>query len=480
MDLRQGACKIYFIGIKGTGMCALAELLQRKGVNVLGSDGAEVFYTDAILKELLIPYHETFDPSHIDKSIDMIIYSAAYSFGSNSEMDEGQKLGIPMLKYPDALGEYSRGADSSGICGVHGKTSSTAICGLLLRGLAIPAEILVGSEVSAFGGRSTLSLGSKYFVAETCEYRKHFLAFHPQRILLTSVESDHQDFFPTYESIRDAFLEYARLLPAEGELIYCADDEGACEVAGLLDKEKRGIKLIPYGFSALGDYKIESYEVRDEKIVMALASFPGELKISVPGKHNAQNAAGVIALVSSIVKKEYGGWTEERREALGKALEEFSGSRRRSEILGRAGGILFMDDYAHHPTELRTTLAGLREFYPNRRIIVSFMSHTFTRTAALLDDFASSFTDADIVLLHKIYASAREKYNGEVTALSLYEKVKEKINKDNVYYVEEPDESIALLKELLKEGDLFITMGAGDNFRMGKNLYNDFCMRQGS
>ena len=489
--------RIHFIGIKGTGMCALAELMHNKGLHVSGSDQGEVFYTDMILKEMAIPYNESFDASHIEsmslpagqdeESVssypDMVIYSAAYSAETNPEMAEAQRLGIPMYKYTDALGAYSAGFDSSGITGVHGKTTTTALAGTLIRGAGLPAQVLVGSAVDAFGGRSTLSLGGKYFVAETCEYRKHFLSFHPRRIILTSVESDHHDYFPAYEDIRDAFMEYGRRLPLDGELIYCADNPGACEVAFSLKSERPGINLVPYGFSASGDYRIESFEVKDERTVMSLRSFPGELVMRVPGRHTALNAAAAMALTSSLVRAEFGesgndGWNEERREGVRKALEEFSGSRRRSEILGEAAGILFMDDYGHHPTAIETTLAGLKEFYPRRRIVVSFMSHTYTRTAALLDEFAASFAGADILVLHKIYASAREAYSGGVTGRTLFEKTRGKHKRssspERFHYVEEVDDGAALLVKILKPGDLFITMGAGDNWRLGKKLFEHY------
>jgi len=477
---------VYFIGIKGTGMSALAELMHNRGIRVSGSDRDEVFYTDAILRELGIPYYESFEASHIEcRGLpDLVIYSAAYSFETNAEMAEAKRRGIPIRKYTDALGEYSAGFDSTGVAGVHGKTTTTALAGTLIHAAGLPAQILVGSAVSAFGGRSTLSLGGKYFVAETCEYQRHFLSFHPQRIVLTSVESDHQDCYPAYNDIRDAFMEYGRLLPAGGELIYCADDPGASEVALALRKENPGLSLVPYGFSAVGDYRIETYEVRDERIVMCIGGFPGELKLRVPGRHTAQNTAAAIALTASLVRKEFGddgngGWTEERRKRVRAALEEFRGSKRRSEILGEAGGILFMDDYGHHPTAIKSTLAGLREFYPGRRLVLSFMSHTYTRTAALLDEFAASFDNADIVFLHKIYSSAREVYNGGVSGKTLFEKTRAHLSAapgrgENVFFVEEPLDGYELLKNILRPEDLFITMGAGDNWKLGEKLFGSY------
>ncbi|MDR3144734.1 MAG: Mur ligase domain-containing protein, partial [Treponema sp.] len=242
MDLREvlrPGARVYFVGIKGTGMCALAELIHNAGVSVSGSDGPDVFYTDAILRELGIPWHESFAAGHIKAGTDLVIHSAAYSPDTNAELVEARKAGIPILKYPDALGAYSAGFDASGIAGVHGKTTTAAMSGALIRAAGLPAQVLAGSAVSGFGGRSTLNLGNTYFVAETCEYRRHFLAFHPKRIVLTSVESDHQDYYPTYDSIRDAFLEYIRKLPPGGELIYCADDPGARETADIIRREGR-------------------------------------------------------------------------------------------------------------------------------------------------------------------------------------------------------------------------------------------------
>jgi UDP-N-acetylmuramate--alanine ligase len=460
-------------------MCALAELMRHSGISVSGSDRDEKFYTDAILREEGIPYYESFDAAHIAKDTppDLVIYSAAYSFQTNPEMAEAKKQGLEILKYSDALGAYSALFDSSGIAGVHGKTTTTAMAGAMIRGAGLPAKVLTGSAVSAFGGRSTLSLGDKYFVAETCEYRRHFLAFHPNRIILTGIESDHQDFFPDYASIRDAFLEYCRLLPPGGELIYCADDPGASEVAAALKKEGRDISFIPYGFSAQSPWKIESYELKDERVIMRLRGFPGDLKLRIPGRHSCLNAAAALALVSSLAGREAGsangGWNDANREGVRKALEEFSGSRRRSEILGEAGGVLFMDDYAHHPTAIKTTLEGLAEFYPRRRLVVSFMSHTYSRTASLLEEFASSFEKAGILFLHKIYASAREEYHGGVTGRTLFEKTKAALQDpagQRVFYAEEPEDAAGALRKILCPGDLFITMGAGDNWKLGKKL----------
>jgi UDP-N-acetylmuramate--alanine ligase len=176
-NLFRTGTSVYFVGIKGTGVCALAELMHNAGMKISGSDTDEVFYTDEILKELKIPYYQRFDSEHINKTINVVIHSAAYSVEANPERSKALEIGIPVLKYTDALGIWSARFDSTGICGVHGKTTTTAICGVLARAAGFPAQILTGSGALDFGGRSTLHLGDKYFIAETCEYRRHFFRF---------------------------------------------------------------------------------------------------------------------------------------------------------------------------------------------------------------------------------------------------------------------------------------------------------------
>ncbi|MDR3356877.1 MAG: UDP-N-acetylmuramate--L-alanine ligase [Spirochaetaceae bacterium] len=461
---------VYFVGIKGTGMCALAELLHGAGARVSGSDTADVFYTDAVLKALGIPFFEGFDGAHIEDDTALVIHSAAYGADRNPEMAEALRRGIPLVKYTDALGAYSALVDSSGVAGVHGKTTTTAIAGTLLAAAKLPAQVLAGSAVASFGGRSTLRVGDKYFVAETCEYRKHFLSFCPRRVLLTGVESDHQDFFPTYEAIRDAFVEYGGRIGENGCLLYCADDQGARETAALVQQKRSDIGCVGYGFTAQGPFRIKNYKTGYGESSFELDGFPRVWTVRVPGRHTALNAAGAIALVKSIADCEGRPLDGDTLLEMDRALAAFSGSKRRSEVIGDAGGILFIDDYGHHPTAIKTTLSGLKEFYPRRRLVVSFMSHTYSRTAALLDGFARAFDAADLVFLHKIYASARESYNGSVTGRSLFEKTKAAGNAD-VRYCEEPLDALPALKELLRPGDLFVTMGAGDNWKLCEALF---------
>ena len=247
--------KIHFVGIKGTGMTALVEICHARKAIISGSDVEDRFYTDEILEKMGI-YAKPFSKDNIDSSINLVVYSAAYKLDINPDLIKATELGIPCFLYTEALGAISKSSFSCGVCGVHGKTTTTGITGTLIDALEIPAQVLVGSGISSFGGSCTLTKGHKYFVAETCEYQRHFMDFHPRKIILTSVELDHQDYFADYKDIQSAFLDYINLLPQNGVLVYCADDQGANETAEIAFQKRPDLRLIPYGVTASGDYKV--------------------------------------------------------------------------------------------------------------------------------------------------------------------------------------------------------------------------------
>lgn len=465
--------KIHMIGIKGTGMTALAELLLTKGAVISGSDVPEEFYTDAVLKKLPVKIFSSFSKKNISAGTDLIIYSAAYNSENNEEMFYAEQQKLPMLSYPQALGAFSKNCYSCGIAGVHGKTTTTGMAGTILKELDFPASVLAGSIVSGFGNSCTMLNGEKYFVAETCEYKKHFLNFFPKKIILTSIESDHQDYYPTYESILTAFLQYIERLPQFSELFYCADDEGACEAAKLAFSSRPDLVFIPYGEKASGDFRITINGVKNDKLYFSLAGFAGEFHLQIPGRHNVLNATAAIAISISLLKQEYGDISINHIAVIRSAIASYKGSKRRTEFIGKMKqkDVLIFDDYAHHPTAIKSLLKGLKEFYPDRRIIADFMSHTYSRTEALLEEFSKCFSDADIVILHKIFSSAREEYSGQVDAKKLFNKTKK--NHKSVYFFNEIMEAKPFITEKLKNGDLFITIGAGDNYILGTEILSE-------
>lgn len=482
---------IHCVGIKGTGLAALVEILYAHGAVITGSDVSEHFYTDEILEKLGLKALP-FSASNITDSVQLVIYSSAYNSATNPDLAEAERRKVPCMLYNDALGAVSAHAYSCGVCGVHGKTTTTGMCGSIFKETGLYGQVLAGSIISSFGGCTYISPGfdslpddfvkdkKPFFIAETCEYRRHFMSFCPQKIILTSVESDHQDFYPTFKDIQDAFVDYICKLPENGQLIYCADDKGAVETAKIAAMRRPDIKMTGYGEKAEGDYRLSFGRIENGRQYFNIASI-GKCAICVPGVHNVRNAAAAVALNMEILKVS-GRNPAEYEQQIKSGLLSFTGGKRRSEIVGRAKTplgqeVIFIDDYGHHPTAIKTTLSGYREFYKGHKIIVDFMSHTYTRTAALLEEFASSFGSADKVIINKIYGSAREDASAaKVTGEILAERTK--MHHKDVVYCGEFDEAARAALEMLNEksgreypdGYLFVTMGAGDNWKVGAKV----------
>lgn len=517
---------VHLVGVKGTGMCALAELLVALGARVSGSDVEEEFYTDAILAEIGVSVG-IFDAgsdemanggnvpsdafagvgglSLLGDDVDFVIRSAAYD-ESNVVVAEAYRRGLPILSYPETLGELSCRYEAVAIAGVHGKTTTAAMAGILIRALGLPATVVVGSAVSGFGNdeilldssdavvsdastceareastnntyRSVWRGGDRFLVAETCEYRLHFLHFSPKTVVLSSVESDHQDYFPDYASINRAFVELCSRLPEDGELIYCFDDDGARDVAAQVVRRRPDIRMTPYGMRAEGKWRVEIGKSAGSN-PFRLDAFDCDFRLRLPGRHSILDAVAALALVHSLCVGEprFFDWTAARR-----ALAEFRGSRRRSEIIGEKNGLLVMDDYAHHPTSITSFLEGLRDFYPSRRLIVDFMPHTYSRTAALIESFTRCFDCIDILLLHPIYSSAREKYDGRIDGLTLWKKTsarRRKLEREDgqreTFYCKTLDQAAHTLGSILRAGDLFVTLGAGNNRSLGLRVLREY------
>lgn len=478
-------------------MAALVEIFFAAGAAITGSDVSERFYTDEILESLKIkalPFSE----SNITKDIDLVVYSSAYKLDQNPDLIAAQRLGVPCALYSEALGAYSERAFSAGVCGVHGKTSTTGLAGTILSELDLNAQVLAGSVINSFGKKcvytspanakqdqeaaasQSYNHSKKFFVAETCEYQRHFMSFCPRVILLTSVESDHQDYYPTFADIQAAFVDYICKLPQGGTLVYCADDEGAVETVKIALQKRPDIKTVPYGTKAQGPWRLEWREVKEQKNNFWTQAL-GEAFLRVPGKHEVLDACGAAALCACLLR-EAGKNPIDYAEEIKRGLEKFSGGKRRSEVTGRAKNsfgddIVFVDDYGHHPTAVKTTLAGFRDFYSGKKIIVDFMSHTYSRTQALLKEFAQSFDSADTVILNKIYSSARENpADFSITGKTLADEAA-KFHKD-VHYKEDFDSAASFGAEILSKkagaefpnGYLFVTMGAGDNWKVAQKI----------
>lgn len=472
--------RVYMVGIKGTGMAALAELILKRGGIVTGSDTEEKFYTDEVLESLDIPVTEGFSGKNLPEGADLVIHSAAYSRDSHPELTAAREKGLRVMTYPEALGFVSRLSPSVAVAGVHGKTTTTALIGILAKRLNLPVSVLVGSAVPGLGGGSVYVGGTDYFIAETCEYRRHFMNFSPERIILTSVEPDHLDYYTGYEDIASAFVDFLMTLPEGGECIYCTDDSGALDVAerarNRFAEEGRLVRFTPYGTGADGPYGITEVISREGETRFKLRGIDREFRVGLPGRHTVFNCAAALAAVLPLTGRTDFKGTGTLMDEAAAALAGFTGSRRRSEIVGEAGGVLFMDDYGHHPTAIRSTLEGLKRFYPQRRLVVDFMSHTYSRTEGLFDEFAAAFSAADLVVFHKIYGSAREKNPAGITGRKLCEAASEHVSR--AVYRHEVMDAAEFLEAELRPGDLFLTLGAGNNWTIGRHLYERFKSRK--
>jgi len=469
---------IYMIGIKGVGMTMLAQFLAGKGFSVSGSDTKEKFMTDEVLKSSGIEVIEGFSENNVPENADLIIYSTAYNKDNNAEVAKALASKIKTLTYAEALAEIFNEHYGIAVIGSHGKTTTTAWLGFVLSQAGLAPNVLVGSLVPQFNGSSLVGQ-SDYLVAEIDEYQNKFKYFQPRATILTNIDYDHPDFFPTRQNYEDAFIKFVEKLPAKGWLVANFDDPAIRKTVNVNCRAK----VISYGLNEVADYM--AYDIKQEagkqffKVKFGLDEeeaegerddLLGDFSIKLSGRHNISNALAVIAASIEL---------DVPLNLIRTYLEEFSGTARRMQVLGQFRGVSIIDDYAHHPTEIKATLEGARQIYPNKKITVVFHPHTFTRTKALFDDFSKSFGEADEVIVLDIYGSAREKpllrqgYGGQeggVSSKDLVKKIVETHGNASVRYIPTLSECEKYLREKAERGDVIILMGAGDVFRIGESL----------
>ena len=448
--------KIYFIGIKGSGVVALAEILQRMNKAISGSDTKEKFFTDEILKKkLFVKFHEEFSEKHITNDIDLVVYSTAYNESNNREFMAAKAKGIEMISYPELLGHMFNQKYGIAVCGTHGKTTTTAMLAECLKEAGLDPTAVVGSLVKKWRG-AALAGRSEFMVIEADEYQGKLGYYNPQAVILTSVDWDHPDFFETYDDYKKTFVSFVKKIPKHGFLVVCGDRSDTLEIA-----ENANCKKITYGFGKDNNLKIKNHELKDGKQFFNLwlnDKNLGEFELELPGQHNVLNAAAAVAMAH-----QFNAGMDKVRQA----LANFEGTSRRFEYIGTRNGAILIDDYGHHPEEIKATLRAAREFFPKRRIWCVFHPHTFTRTKALLSEFAQSFSDADRVIILDIYGSARETQGG-VHSRDLVEKAK--LFHKNVEYIPTIDEAVEHLKDEIGREDLVIAMGAGNVWEVVSKL----------
>lgn len=445
---------VHFIGIGGISMSGLAEILMEEGFTVSGSDSHKSELTEHLeAKGAQVFYGQR--GSNVVDGIDVAVYTAAVH-PDNPEFKAAEEKGIPMLTRAELLGQMMKNYKYAvGISGTHGKTTTTSMVTEILLAADADPTISVGGILSSIGGNIRVG-GSELFVTEACEYTNSFLSFFPNMEIILNVEEDHLDFFKDIEDIRQSFHRFAQKLPSDGVLVINRDIERyEYLVDGLT------CRIVTCGKHRDSDYQAEHVTYDD----MARASFDlliqgekkAEITLGVPGEHNVYNALAAIALCRVLGID---------LEDIQKGLKKFSGTNRRFEKKGEIGEVTIIDDYAHHPREIEATLSTAKN-YPHKKLWCVFQPHTYTRTKAFLEQFAEALAAADEVVLADIYA-ARETDTLGISSADIAERI-EKLG-TRAHYFKSFDEIETFLLENCVQGDLLITMGAGDIVKVGEKL----------
>lgn len=445
---------LYFMGIGGVSMSGLAEILLREGFRISGSDrqsSALTRHLESLGVQVYIPQAA----SNISSDIDMIVYTAAIQ-EDNEEFVAARSLDIPMLSRARLLGQLMQNYKTSvAVAGTHGKTTTTSMLAQILLEAEVDPTISVGGMLKSIGGNIRVG-ASDYFLTEACEYTNSFLHFSPKVATILNIDEDHLDFFKDLEDIRNSFRKFAALLPADGTLVINGEIPN---LAPLL--EGLSCRVLQYGNDSSFDYSAtnithDQYGIASFDLVKS-GMFIDRISLSVNGDHNVMNALAAIA-VADVLSLPF--------SAICRGLHQFSGTGRRFEYKGKKEGVTIIDDYAHHPTEIRAALKAA-SLYPHKDIWCVFQPHTYTRTKALFSEFADALSMADHVILTDIYA-AREKDTLGVSSAALAESLREK--GCDACHISSFEEIAAFCGKHCAEGDLLITMGAGDVVNIGESL----------
>lgn len=447
--------KIHCIGIGGIGLSAVAEILMARGYDISGSDMKESDMTAKLARDGA-RIHIGHNAENVEGK-DLVIYSSAISM-ENPELARATELGIPTVTRAQALGALMEEYDSSiAISGTHGKTTTTSMVSLILKNAQKEPTILVGGNLPEINGNVYVGQND-YFVTEACEYMDSFLNLKPKIEIILNIDSDHLDYFKDVDHIARSFDKFAKLVPENGAVIaYDANPFVKSVISGLPN-------AITFGLSESCDYYASDINFDNDGMPQFKVNHGGkvlgQIELAVPGEHNILNALAAFACchIQGVAV-----------EDIIKTLDGYTGTHRRFDLLGETStGIRIVDDYAHHPTEIKATLAAVRNMKHNT-LWCLFQPHTYTRTMALLDDFATAFDEADKVVLAEIYA-AREKNIHKISSKTLMNKIKEHdVNKD-VYFFEDFEEIASFVYNNAQEGDLVITMGAGDIYKVGEMI----------
>ncbi|MDO8142070.1 MAG: UDP-N-acetylmuramate--L-alanine ligase [Candidatus Brocadiales bacterium] len=450
----RGNC-VYFIGIGGIGMSAVARILLKEGCVVAGSDTRPSSLT-LTLEKMGARINTRQDGSLMPLETDMVVISAAIS-EDNPDLKIARKMGIRVVKYSQMLGSLMREKRGIAISGTHGKTTTSAMISNILKTAGLDPTFVIGGEVPDIGGNAHLGMGD-LFVAEACEYDRSFLNLVPQVGVITNIEEDHLDYYENIEKIINAFGDFAALISKEGLLVVNNHDKNISRAM-----QKANCKVETYSLDSASDWQgkiISSGNGINRFSIFRGNTYFDDFTLKIPGSHNILNALAATAVCTFIGVD---------KDSIKTALASFGGAKRRFQIIGVKNNITVIDDYAHHPTEIRVTLKAARELYPGKKIWCVFQPHQYSRTRHLLRGFAKSFQDANKVLFADIYASRDTDY--EKTTMNSMRLCEETRNAGvDVQYIPQLEEIVRVLSSDVKPDDVVITMGAGDVWKVAYDL----------
>jgi UDP-N-acetylmuramate--alanine ligase len=449
--MKLAKAKLHFIGIGGIGMCGLAEVLHNMGARVTGSDLNENVNT-AHLKEIGVKIFKGHRAEQVGDA-DVVVYSSAIHFG-NPEIAEARSRDIPLIARAEALAEIMRLKRGIAVAGTHGKTTTTGMVASILLAAQSSPTIYIGGRFAAIKSSAQLGQG-EWLVAEADESDGSFNRLSPELAIITNIDSDHLDYFKSFDNLINAFTEFAMRVPFYGACVVCGDDPHVREALANFAK-----RVYFYGFDPKNDFVLKGekghYEIFKFDRQKQAHSPWSTMEMKVPGKHNALN--GAAAFIT--------GWLAGcSLEVCKKGLLNFEGVDRRFQFKGEKNGIKIYDDYGHHPTEVSAVLAAFKEKYPDNRIVVYFQPHRFSRTQSCWNDFTHCFQQSDYLWVTDIYPA------GEAPIAGIHaKKLVDDIKHPQKFYLAKGDGLALYIAKQLKKGDVFVTLGAGDGWKLGLDV----------
>ena len=444
--------RVHIVGIGGIGLSAIARVLLARGVQVSGSDQTASPMTDELarLGAKISIGHRAENLGDVDL---VLVTSAAPE--DNPEIVQARRRKFRIVKRDNFFPELTMGKTTIAVAGTHGKTTTTGMITMILANAGLDPDAVIGGIIPELGGNARAGQG-KYFVIEADEYDRAFLGLRPAIAVVTSIEMDHPDIYRDVDEVASAFRKFMRLVPREGIVIGWGDAE---RVAREL-KQVAGTRVVRYGFNVDNDWRardvVPNAQGGSDFVIWRGGEEIRDWRLEIPGTHNVLNALAAVVVADAVGVD---------LEIVRATLKDFRGAARRFEIKGEFRGVTVVDDYAHHPTEIRATLAAARMRYRNRNVWAVFQPHTFTRTKALLEEFANAFADADHVIVTEIYA-ARECDNRGVSGAHIVNRMTHR----DARFIASLDTTAEFLIDRLNTSDVLITLGAGDVNRVGERI----------